>query len=325
MKALVTGATGFVGSHLVDQLIERGDQVTALVRSPTRAAPLASRGVRLITGDLAAIDAITEAVADQDVIYHSAALTGARNEAEFLLANREGTRTVLAAAASAKVPRFVHISSAAAGGPASHGVPRTGADEIDAPVTMYGRSKLAAEQLVRDAPMDWTILRPPAVYGPRDTTNFLDVFRTAKRLGIGPVFGDGSQQLSLVHVTDLASAAMLAGERDQAVGNVYYVTHPEVVSSRELVLAIGREVGRDLRIVSLPHWVTRNALRVTGGWARLFNTKTILHADKVHEFVQPAWTGDPARFIADTDWRPQFDMVSGLHDAAEWYRGQGLL
>jgi nucleoside-diphosphate-sugar epimerase len=106
---------------------------------------------------------------------------------------------------------------------------------------------------------------------------------------------------------------------------MYYVNHPEVVTSRELVMAIGRELGRDLTVVPLPHWVTRNALRITGSWARIFNTKTILHADKVHEFVQPAWTGDPARFMLDTDWRPQFDLASGLSDTASWYRREGLL
>lgn len=325
MKTLVTGATGFVGSHLVQQLLERGHEVSALVRSPERAAPLGARGVRLIAGDLASVDAIAEAVAEQDVIYHAAAMTGARNEAEFLAANRDGTSRMIEAAVHAAVPRFVHISSAAAGGPSSSGVPRTGLQEPDAPVTMYGRSKLAAEHMVRDAPLGWTILRPPAVYGPADSTNFLDVFRTARRLGIAPVFGDGSQQLSLVHVTDLAAAAIAAGENPATSGQLYYVNHPEVVTSRELVEAIGHAVDRRMRVVPLPHWITRNALRVTGAWAHLLDRKTILHADKVHEFVQPAWTGDPSRFMADTGWAPRFDLALGLRDTAAWYRREGWL
>jgi nucleoside-diphosphate-sugar epimerase len=252
-------------------------------------------------------------------------LTGARNEAELFAANRDGTKAMVDAAVRAEVTRFVQISSAASGGPAALGAARAGIDETDAPVTMYGRSKLAAEELVRAAPLQWTILRPPAVYGPRDLTNFLDVFRTVKRFGIGPVFGDGSQQLSLVHVVDLAAASIAAGEHDAAVGKVYYVNHPEIVTSRELVHAIGRTVGRDVRIVPLPHWVTRNALRVTGTWARIFNSKTILHADKVHEFVQPAWTGDPARFMGDTGWQPTFDLTNGLLDTFGWYQREGLL
>jgi nucleoside-diphosphate-sugar epimerase len=190
---------------------------------------------------------------------------------------------------------------------------------------MYGRSKLAAEAVVRQAPMEWTILRPPAVYGPRDVANFLSVFRAAQRLGIAPVFGDGSQQLSLVHVADLAAAAILAGEHGATPGNLYYINHPEIVTSRELVAAIGRELGRDLRVVPLPHWVTRNALRLTGAWARSLNRKTILHADKVHEFVQPAWTGDPQRFMTDTGWSPRFDLMRGLTDTAAWYRRERLL
>ena len=110
-----------------------------------------------------------------------------------------------------------------------------------------------------------------------------------------------------------------------ATGGVYYINHPEIVTSRELVTAIGHEVGRAVRVVPLPHWITRSALQVTGGWARLFNTKTILHADKVHEFVQAAWTGDPSRFIADTGWQPQFDLARGLADTATWYRQAGLI
>lgn len=326
MKVMVTGATGFVGGRLVRQLLDRGDQVTALVRSPDRARHFAERGARLVSGDLADVAAIADAVQGQELIIHAAALTGAPTEAELLAANRDGTARMIDAAVAAGVPRFLHVSSAAAGGPARRDHPRRGDDdEIDAPVTMYGRSKLAAEAEVRAAPLRWTILRPPTVYGPGDTVNFVDVFRTAKRLGIAPVFGDGSQQISLVHVADLADATLLAAAHPGTARQTFYVNHPQLLSSRQLVETIGATVGRTPRVVPLPHWVTRNALRLTGTWAALTGRKTILHADKVHEFIQPAWTGDPSRFIAATGWQPAFDAATGLADTARWYREQGLL
>ncbi len=325
MKVLVTGATGFVGSHLIDTLLARGHDVTALVRSPARAAPLAARGVRLVTGDLAARDALRDATADQQAVIHAAAVTGAPDEATFLAANRDGTANVVEAAVRAgSVERLVLVSSGAAGGPAAKGAPRTG-HEPDRPVTMYGRSKLAAEAVLRDAAVPWTILRPPAVYGPRDLDGFLPVFRAARRLGLAPVFGDGTQELSLVHAADLAAACLAAASAPMAVGRTYYVNHPDVVTSAELARAVGRAVGREVRVFPLPTWVARSAMAVSGRWAALTGKKTILQGDKVNEFLEPAWTGDPAAFVADTGWRPTRDLASGLAETAEWYRGAGLL
>ena len=325
MKALVTGATGFVGSHLVDALLARGHEVTALIRSPAKAAGLAERGVQLVRGDLYDTAAIDAAMSGQRAVYHVAALTGAVNEAEFLEANRDGTRRIVAAAERAGgIERLLFVSSGAAGGPARPGQPRD-ADGADAPVTMYGRSKLAAEEVVRRAGVPWTILRPPAVYGPRDRDGFLPVFRAAKRLGIVPVFGDGTQELSLVHGADLAAAALAAVGADDAAGATYYVNHPEVITSAELARRVGAAVGRDVRVIPLPHWLTRGALTLTGAWAALFRQRTILRADKANEFVQPAWTGDPTRFMADTGWLPSHDHDTGFAETAAWYRDQGLL
>jgi nucleoside-diphosphate-sugar epimerase len=264
-------------------------------------------------------------VSGQQVIYHLAALTGAVDEAEFLAANRDGTRRIIEAAERAGgVERVVLLSSGAAGGPAVPGQPRDTTGE-DRPVTMYGRSKLAAEGVIRDAPVPWTILRPPAVYGPRDREGFLPVFRAASRFGIVPVFGDGSQELSLVHAADLAAACTVAVTAASTVREAYYVNHPAVITSAEFADAVGAAVGRRVRTVPLPHWLTRTALTLTGTWAALFRRRTILRADKANEFLQPAWTGDPSRFIAATGWTPRFDHAAGLADTAAWYREQGLL
>lgn len=324
MRALVTGATGFVGSHLVDRLLARGHEVVALIRSPAKAQGLAERGVQLVRGDLGDLPALTAAAEGTDVIYHVAALTGAVDEAEFLQANRDGTANVVQAArAAGGDPRLVLISSMAAGGPADRDRPRDGGGE-DRPVTMYGRSKLASERVVREQPLPWTILRPPTIYGPRDRDNLITIFRAA-RSGFSPVFGDGSQQLSMVHVDDLAEAILLAGEAPGVLGGTFYTNHPEVLTSAELVGHVGRALGRPVRLVPLPEWLTRSALTMTGAWAAAFRQRTILRADKANEFYQPAWTGDPTPFIAATGWTPRFDAATGLAHTAEWYRTAGWL
>ena len=317
MKVLVTGATGFVGSHLVEALRRRADDVTALVRSPAKAGPLTALGVQLVPGDLSDREALECAAAGRDVVFHAAGVVAARNEAEFLRANRDGTARLLDAAARARVGRFVFVSSMAAGGPSAAGRPLSGA-EPPHPVTAYGRSKLAAEELVRAGGVPWTILRPPMVYGPRDR-EVLKVFRLA-RVGIAPVFGDGTQELSAIHGADLARALIASGSAVPAAGRLYYPCHPETFTSAGFVRAVGAAIGRQVRVIPLPHWLGTAALSVTGAAARLAGRPTILTADKVNEFFQPAWTGDPGPCTEETGWTPEYDLRSGLADTYRWYR-----
>jgi nucleoside-diphosphate-sugar epimerase len=324
MRVFLTGATGFVGGHVVDRLLARGDSVTALVRSPARAAGLAARGVRLVEGDLHDLPALHAGVAGADVVLHLAALTGAVNEAEFLTANRDGTANVLTAASTSPLhPRLVYVSSMAAGGPARRGVPKRD-DSDDHPVTMYGRSKLAGELMLRGSPHPCVILRPPTVYGPRDRDNLLAVFKVA-RTGFAPVFGDGTMELSAIHVADLAEACLAAATAPAVVGGTYYVNHPEVTTSGELVRQIGRTLGRRVRLIGIPEWLARGILALTGGAAALFQWKTILRADKANEFYQEAWTGDPAPFAAATGWQATLDLQRGLAETCAFYRKAGWL
>ena len=323
MKALVTGATGFVGGHLVEKLTARGDSVTALVRSPAKAAPLEKLGVELVRGDLHDHDAIARAVAGQDVVYHVAGAVAALDEAAYLAGNRDGTANVVRAAEAAGGPRLVLVSSMAAGGPARPGTPRS-TDAASAPVTAYGRSKLASESVVRASALPWTILRPPTIYGPRDRDNLIKVFRIA-RLGVSPVFGDGSMELSAVYAPDLADALVLAGTAPSVVGRTFYVNHSEVLTSAEMVRLIGLTMGRRVRIVPLPEPLARGILSITGGAARVLGRPTILNADKANEFFQAAWTGDSAPFTEATGWRAQHDMRAGLAETYRWYRAEGWL
>jgi nucleoside-diphosphate-sugar epimerase len=323
VRTFVTGATGFVGSHLVDALLAAGDEVTALVRSPAKAAGLAARGVRLVQGDLHDAAALRRGVEGADAVQHVAALVGAVDEAEFLRANRDGTRHVVEAVRDAAPgARLVLTSSLAAAGPAERGAPRT-VEAPERPVTMYGRSKLASEQVVRESGLDWVIARPPAVYGPRDQDNFLTLFKIA-RWGVCPVFGDGTQELSLVYAPDLAEGLRLAGATPGLGGRAYFVNHPEIVTSGDVVRQIGRVTGREVQLLPVPRALAELALGVAGGTASLLKRKTILRADKAHEFFQPAWTGDAAPFLRDTGWVPRHALVPGLEATWAWYRERGL-
>jgi nucleoside-diphosphate-sugar epimerase len=322
MKALVTGATGFVGSHLVDALRHRGVEVTALARSPQKAAVLAAQGVRVIDGNLHDEAGLEQAARNQDVVYHVAGIVAAPAEAEFLRANRDGTRNVVVAAERGGRPRFVLVSSLAAGGPAMRGSPLTGT-EAPYPVTAYGRSKLAAEQVVKASTLPWSIVRPSIVYGPRDR-EVLKVFRIA-RLGFAPVFGDGSQELSAVHAVDLAGALIAAANSTTTLGGTYNACHPEVFTSAELGRAVGAAMGRSVGTLRIPSVVGRALLLLTETSARLAGQTTILTTDKANEFFQPAWTGDPTPLMEDCGWRPRFDLRSGLADTYQWYRKAGWL
>jgi len=322
MRALVTGGTGFVGRHLVDTLLRRGDAVTVLVRTAAKARGLPERGVTIASGSLDNASALRGASANQDVIYHLAGLVAARNEAEFLAVNREGTRRVLAAAEETGSPRIVYVSSLAAAGPAARGSLHRGGEPA-VPLTAYGRSKLAGEEIVRASALSWTIVRPPAVYGPYDT-EMLTVFRAA-RFGVVPVFGDGSQELSLVYGPDLAEALAAAGASDATAGESYYASHPEIVTSRQLVRAVATAMGRSARVVPLPRWLADGAMTITAAAARIAGKATILTRDKAREFYAEAWTCDPARLEVATGWRAAHDLSVGTRATAAWYRSAGWL
>ena len=322
MKAFVTGGTGFVGAHLVRALLERGGEVTCLVRSPAKAQALGWRDVRIVRGDLDDARALAQGCAGVDVVFHVAGRISARDLPEFMEANRDGTANVLEAASLQPPQRFVLVSSLAAGGPTTPGAPIDEARR-PSPVTPYGQSKLAAEILVRAMPFPWTIVRPPTVYGEWDH-EVLKVFKLARR-GLVPVFGDGLQELSVIYAGDLAGALVTAATSPGAARKVYYAAHPAVTTSRELVRAVGRAVGREPRIVPLPAPVARAMLWAIGSLAHLAGRATVLSADKADEFLAPAWTCRPDALMQDTGWRAATDLDTGLRRTADWYRAEGWL
>lgn len=208
--ALVTGASGFVGSHLVDALVEEGWRVRCLVRTTSRLRWLPRARVELAHGALNDPPALRAALEEARVIFHLAGLTSATSPARYAAVNVEGTRALVAAMRErAPGALLVHCSSLAAAGPSLDGRPLSESDP-PRPIGPYGESKLAAERLVASSGLDHVIVRPPAVYGPRDA-DILAVFRLAAR-GLALRLGPRGQRLSLVHVRDLAHGLIDAAE-----------------------------------------------------------------------------------------------------------------
>lgn len=324
MRALVTGATGFVGSHVVEALARRGDTVTVLARSAARAAPLAPFGVRVALGTLDDAASLAAAVGDAEVVYHLAGLT-AGTETDLQRVNAEGTRRLLGAvrATAPALARFVLVSSQAALGPSRPGE-RLAEDAPCRPLTAYGRSKLAGEEAVRaEARIPWTIVRPPAAYGPRDR-EFLKMFALIRR-GVAPVFGAGAQQLSLVCAPDLADAIVRAGTVAAAAGRTYHAAHAEVVTTRQLALAIGEALGRRPVVIPVSGAVATPIVSAIGAFAAARGRASVLNRDKMAEFLAPAWLLAVDAAARDLGWRAALGTAEGTRLTAAWYRREGWL
>jgi dihydroflavonol-4-reductase len=326
VRAFVTGGTGFVGSRLVEVLLERGHDVVCLVRNTAKLnRRFPHNPPDVVQGDLADRDALRKGCDGAQVIFHSAGLTAARDRNEFFAVNADATRRIaeVAAEVTPDLERFVYVGSQAAAGPSKRGTPKTESDPAD-PVSDYGRSKLAGEKAARECGLPWTVLRPSSVYGPHDTA-FLTVFKAA-RLGVMPTFGDGKQELSLVNVDDLVEA-MLGALSPEGACKTYFVCHPEVTDATQFAHAVylavkgcnGESETRPI-IIHLPDWMARGALHVTGGVARFAGRATLLSSDKANEFLADAWTCSPEALRNDTGWEAKISLQDGLRHTARWYK-----
>ena len=306
----------------MEALARRGAALTALARSAPKAAPLRALGCRVVRGGLEDDAALAALVQGQDVVFHVAGLVAARSPAEFQRTNADATARLAHAAAQARGPRLGLVSSLAASGPSQPGRPAEEGD-LPAPVTAYGRSKLAGERAARASGVPLTIVRPPAVYGPRDRA-FLALFRWAAH-GLVPLLGDGSQELTLVHARDLALALVAAAESPQALGRTYNAAHPTVVTQLELALAVGRAVGRPVRTLRLPSVVVRAVLAAAGTLTRAFGGAPLLDADKAQELLAPGWVASSHALERDAGWKAVIGLEEGLAETARHYREAGWL
>jgi dihydroflavonol-4-reductase len=295
--------------------------VRGLVRRESSTKWLPSDRVELVYGDIGTPSTLPDAVRGVDTVFHLAAITSARDRAEYARINTGGTQAVIdAMRAAAPRASLVFVSSQSAAGPSREGRPITETD-TPRPIGPYGESKLAAEQLVIASDLRHVIVRPPATYGPRDV-DILFAFRLASA-GIAVRVSSRGQKLSMVHVRDLVAGIVDAANAEHARG-VYYLSGG-TYAWEEIVGGIGVAVGRRARVIVLPR-----PLVVAAAWgnrlvARAIHAKPLLTPERVLDMVQPDWSCDDSRARRELGYEPAIPLEEGLAETAAWYRQAGWL
>lgn len=325
---LVTGATGFIGSHVADMLLAKGYKVRCTVRKTSNLRWLEGKNIELIEATLYDKSALEKAVEGVDYVYHIAGLTFAKNYEEFLKGNRDGTRNLLEAvkAKSPNIKRFTFLSSQTVAGPASKLDAPISEDLIPHPLTSYGRSKKAAEDEVlkylNDFPV--TIIRAPAVFGPRDTAIF-DVFKIVN-MGFGTLIGLKKKYISLIYSEDLARGIIEATESDNTIGKTYFIASDKPYTWDYLIDNMKTALGRKNVIkIRLPHFVVLSAAWTSQLLGKLSSKPPVFNYEKGIDFIQDYWICSPKNAQNDFGFKEKYSAKEALDQTAKWYKEQGWL
>jgi len=322
VRALVTGAAGFLGRALVRDLVGRGHEVRALVRSPSPA--LERAGARVVLGDATSGDDIEAAVAGCDLAFHLAGVRRATDPAEFLRVNAGSTRLLCEAclAAAPRLSRLVLAGSLAASGPSA--TPRRESDPFS-PVEAYGESKAEAERIALSFAdrLPVAVARPPRILGPGDREN-LFFFRIA-RAGLAVGFTGGVRPLSWIDVDDCSRGFLALADRPEAVGEAFFLASPDVTDAVGIQLEVARSLGVKARRVTVPGWLVRGVAEVGEAVRAVTGRRLPLNRKLARQVLAPGWVVDVGKardrlgFVAGTS------LADSVRRSVEWYRSEGAL
>ena len=325
MIAVVTGGSGFIGRTLVDRLLRDGHTVRCLVRPNGGAAPRRAER-HVVDYQTPASLVSSQAFEGADVVYHLAGATKGIGDASFRDANVTTTRHLLGALAARRLrPRFVFVSSQAAAGPAGSLERPVEERDAPAPVEEYGRSKLEAERVVAGFSdrLPTTVLRPCAVYGPRDR-DFHQLFRFAVR-GWLPYPGVREHWLSVLHVDDVVEGIVRASTHDRAVFRTYFLASERPVQWREIGAQIRAAVGRPVRELNLPQWLVSAAAGIGEAAGRVLDAEPLANRNKARLGRDPYWVCSAARARDELGFSEGVTLPVGIRETYLWYVTHGWL
>lgn len=331
-RILITGASGFIGSFIVEEALRQGMETWAAVRASSSRAYLNDKRINFIELDLSDEQRLTEQLKDHqfDYVVHAAGVTKCINKDDFRRVNTEGTRHLVAALRALRMPieRFVFLSSLSVMGAIREQQPYTEIREDDTPQpnTAYGKSKLEAEETLKarsEEQFPYVILRPTGVYGPREK----DYFIMAKSIKGHSDFAVGykPQDITFVYVKDVVQAVFLALDHGKT-GRAYFLSDGKVYRSATFSNLIRRELGNPWWIrITAPIWILRIVTAVGDIIGRLSGKAIALNNDKYHILRQRNWRCDIQPAIDELGYKPQYDLERGVRETIAWYKKEGWI
>ena len=325
-KVLVTGANGFIGSHLVDQLLDYGCTVHGLVRESSDLKWLDTSRVHLHKVDLARQDFIIPALEEYEYIFHCAGLTKAKSRSDYFQVNATACSNLYEQCKKrgGRIKNILHLSSLAATGPSSR---EKLVDEVTPckPVTFYGQSKLAGEEVAvhYSQSLPVTVIRPPVVYGPREE-NFFTFVKLIKQ-GWELQIGSSSKELSLIYVSDLVRAMLVAADSAGQKGRSYFVTDGKVYKWEQVARECARILNVEVKTLKVPEPLLVPIALFFEACAHFGSKPALFDRQRMIDIRQSSWSASSENFFKTFDFVPQFDLSQGLTESIRWYQKERWL
>lgn len=326
MKALVTGGTGFIGSHLVEALLKKGIQVRCLLRKTSDLKWLKGLPIEVNWGDCNDKNSLREAVEGVEQVFHLAGVTKAVHEKTYFEVNAIGTENLIHACLenNPRIQKFIYLSSQAAAGPCRNGYKKKESDQCK-PVSPYGQSKQMGEELAmahaQELPL--LILRPSAVYGPRER-DFYTFFKLLSKR-IKPCLPSKDQHISLCYVEDIIQAILLAAQVKGSSGEIFFLSDGQDYRLEEIGDVFAQAMGVNAFCIRVPEWMIIGMASFSEYLSKLSGKPPLLSKGKVEEILQRNWVCDITKAKTALGFEPHISLAQGAKLTFEWYKKENWL